>query len=151
MEIAQLKTSLEKQIHNLNNLFELGQKKQKGLINRDNEILVECMQGEELMLHNIYEEEKKRLNLIESIYKQYNIEETQPKTEILCEHLIGKVSDEEIEFLNSAKEVITKITSAIADQNYKNLYLIEQAKSFISQTLNILRSTNNRSMLDRKI
>lgn len=151
MEITNLKSSLEKQIYNLKSLFETTQKKQKALIGRNNELLVECMQSEEKFLFYINEEEKKRLTLMEEIYSSENIKEKQPRLEVLVEHLAGKLSKEDVEFIRSAKEVITKLSKSIADQNFKNLYLIEQAKSFISQTINILKSTNKRSMLDRKI
>ena len=151
MEITNLKSSLEKQIYNLKNLYETGQKKQKALIGRNNDLLVECMQDEEKFLFYINEEEKKRLTLMENIYNEENINEKQPKLEILIEHLKGKLSEEDVKFIESAKEIITKLSKSIADQNFKNLYLIEQARSFISQTINILKSTNKRSMLDRKI
>lgn len=151
MEIDLLKKSLEKQIQNLRNLYEITENKQKALIGRNNNLLSECLQNEEKLLFAINEEEKKRLSLIENIYAKMSIDEKQPKLDVLLKHLDGSLAKDDVKFIESAKEVIGKYSRAIADQNYKNLYLIEQAKSFISQTINILKSTNKKSMVDRKI
>ncbi len=151
MEIVKLNESLNKQIDNLKALFETASRKQKALIARNNEQLLDCISKEERILLNINEEEKNRLKIISDIYRESSLTPVNTKIASFIKAFESELSDVQIKKLTESELMIREVTASIGQLNFQNMYLIAQAKSFISQTIQILRSTASKSILDRKI
>lgn len=150
MKIQKLIAVLAKQEINLNNLLQIGIDKKEALVNNKSEVLNEVVASEEQTLLFIQIAEEKRLNLMQDLFSEYNIDNERYKIEILVENLKDKVEPKILQDITNYEQGIKKIIGDITRINQLNMVLIQQSRSLINDTIQAVINSSSKSILDRK-
>lgn len=150
MNLQKLIAVLAKQEINLNNLLQIGIDKKEALVNNKSEVLNEVVASEEQTLLFIQIAEEKRLNLMQDLFSEYNIDNERYKIEILVENLKDKVEPKILQDITNYEQGIKKIIGDITRINQLNMVLIQQSRSLINDTIQAVINSSSKSILDRK-
>lgn len=150
MSLQKLIEVLDNQEKNLNKLLSVATKKQKTLLDNNNEKLNEAITLEEKQLLKVQTTEEQRLNLMGKLFIDYSISNERYKLSILVAALRGKVSEVILNKIGSYEAVIKNIIEKISKVNTQNILLIEQSRQIINETIKAVVNSSNRSIVDRK-
>ncbi len=151
MNFENIKISLEKQYDSLVNLYNLAQKKQRLLIQYNQEKFDLLINEEEMIIAEIHQNEKERLNMISQLKKSLSLNiSTSNITEILNNNNI-EIDIETKKAIKSVTDKIKEISGSIKTQNEKNLYLISASSKFLKELITTVMSENNKNVLDRRM
>ena len=150
MNIQNLISVLSDQELNLKKLLEIINEKKECLVNNKYEQLNEVVASEEHSLLSIQQTEEKRLELMENIFKEFNIDNKRYKLEILVQELKDKIETELITQISDSEKRIKNSIKEINRINHLNLVLIQQSRNIINDTIKAVLKTSKRSILDRK-
>lgn len=150
MNLQKLITTLKRQEKNLNDLYKTMLEKQNALINNDGDSLNKFVVAEEKLLLNIQLTEESRLEIMEKLFKEYEIDNERFKLEYLIHGLQEKVSEKIIKGIAVIEKRIKSLITEVTRINGQNLLLIQQSRSLINETIQALINSNNRSIVDRK-
>jgi hypothetical protein len=144
----------EEQLANINELLDFSLGKQKAIINNQREELEKFTNLEEQALSRINRKEKERSNCIDIIFSnegKANLLSNGNNTEVILAELKSKLTEDKFKLFSDCRNEIKDKFNRIKEVNSQNLLLIEQANGIVKQTLNILLSTQDKPLLDRRI
>lgn len=150
MSLKKLIDVLDNQEKNLNKLLSVAAKKQKTLLDNNNEKLNEAITLEEKQLLKVQTTEEMRLSIMGKLFTEYSINNERYKLSILVEELSGKVSEVILNKIGSYEEVIKNIIEKISKVNTQNILLIDQSRQIINETIKAVVNSSNRAIVDRK-
>lgn len=150
MNIQKLLTVLEKQEKNIKKLLQIGADKKETLINSSYTKLNEIVAIEEQCLLSIQLTEEARLNIMQDLFLEFNIDNKRYKLEILLQNLKGKINEQFIRKISDLEIEIKKSIKEVTSINSLNMMLIQQSKNLVNETINAVVNSNSRSILDRK-
>jgi len=151
MEIKNILKILKDQYRNLNDLFKIAIEKQKALVKINNTLLDKCIKSEEKLLLNIQQTEKNRLDFIKEFIDSFNYDIENADLRDVMKSIKNNLSEEDLNLMTKYEEKIKGIIIALSKLNEQNLFLIQNSKQFITDTINSLLSKHKKSLLDVKV
>ena len=147
---SDLESILELQKHNLQKMMGVLKNHQTALIHNDLKQIEDSITSEEVLLQNIMKTETEKSTIIEQLDKQYSLHLVKPSlTNLLI--AVQRKEDFNYDSLQKLQFVIKKLTLEISRINLQNRVLIENAKSFIKNTISALVGQNKRQLLDKRL
>ena len=147
---SDLESILELQKHNLQKMLEVLKSHQTALVHNDLKLIEDSITSEEVLLQNIMKTETEKSTIIEQLDKQYSLHLVKPSlTNLLI--AVQRKEDFNYDSLQKLQFVIKKLTLEISRINLQNRVLIENAKSFIKNTISALVGQNKRQLLDKRL
>ena len=150
MDLNKLLGVLRTQEKNLKNLFKIGMEKQEILLKNDFEKLNEIVSREEQLLLSIQLTEENRLNIMQSLFELFQIDNERYKLEILVNNLKNRVDEQILQDIESFEKRIKTSIESVGRLNHLNMVLIQQSRSLISETVKAVINNSTKSILDRK-
>ncbi len=149
MKLERLTEILLKQKENLKAMLTAIKEKQTALVNRDNQALENSIKKEEKLLINIQSVEHERLLLMDD-FNSDKYQLTDNKISTLLNVFKEKIKQETYIKLQNLDASIKNYITEIIRVNKQNMLLIQQRRQFISDTINAVLSSTNKSLIDRK-
>ena len=147
---SDLESILELQKHNLQKMLGVLKSHQTALVHNDLKLIEDSITSEEVLLQNIMKTETEKSTIIEQLDKQYSLHLVKPSlTNLLI--AVQRKEDFNYDSLQKLQFVIKKLTLEISRINLQNRVLIENAKSFIKNTISALVGQNKRQLLDKRL
>lgn len=150
MKLEKLISVLAKQEKNLENLYRICIEKKETLVENNHEKLKVVISEEERALLSIQLSEEKRLQIMQNLFSEFNIDNERFKIQILVDSLKGKVSQNVINEISKSEERIKNYINEITRINHLNMVLIQHSRNLIHETIQTIISSSNHSILDRK-
>ena len=150
MNLQKLISVLTKQELNLKKLIEIISDKKECLVNNKYEKLNEVIAQEEHCLLSIQLTEESRLEVMQHLFSEFNIDNKRYKLEILVNKLSGIIGTEVLDQITESEKRIKNSIEEINRINHLNLVLIQQSRNLINDTIKAVINTSKRSILDRK-
>lgn len=150
MNLQKLMSVLTKQELNLKKLIEIISDKKECLVNNKYEKLNEVIAEEEHCLLSIQLTEESRLEIMQHLFSEFNIDNKRYKLEILVNKLNGIIGHEVLDQITESEKRIKNSIEEINRINHLNLVLIQQSRNLINDTIKAVINTSKRSILDRK-
>jgi hypothetical protein len=150
MELQKLISVLAKQELNLKKLIKIISDKKECLVNNKYEKLNEVISQEEHCLLSIQITEESRLEVMQHLFSEFNIDNKRYKLEILVNKLSGIIGTEVLDQITESEKRIKNSIEEINRINHLNLVLIQQSRNLINDTIKAVINTSKRSILDRK-
>jgi hypothetical protein len=150
MNLQKLISVLTKQELNLKKLIEIISDKKECLVNNKYEKLNEVIAQEEHCLLSIQLTEESRLEVMQHLFSEFNIDNKRYKLEILVNKLNGIIGPEVLDQITESEKRIKNSIEEINRINHLNLVLIQQSRNLINDTIKAVINTSKRSILDRK-
>lgn len=147
---SDLESILELQKHNLQKMLGVLKNHQTALVHNDLKLIEDSITSEEVLLQNIMKTETEKSTIIERLDKRYSLHLVKPSlTNLLI--AVQRKEDFNYDSLQKLQFVIKKLTLEISRINLQNRVLIENAKSFIKNTISALVGQNKRQLLDKRL
>ena len=147
---SDLESILELQKHNLQKMMGVLKNHQTALIHNDLKQIEDSITSEEVLLQNIMKAETEKNTIIERLDKQYSLHLIKPSlTNLLI--AIKRKEGFNYDSLQKLQFIIRKLTLEISRINLQNRVLIENAKTFIKNTISVLVGQNKRQLLDKRL
>ena len=150
MNLQKLISVLAKQELNLKKLITIISDKKECLVNNKYEKLNEVIAQEEHCLLSIQLTEESRLEVMQHLFSEFNIDNKRYKLEILVNKLNGIIGPEVLDQITESEKRIKNSIEEINRINHLNLVLIQQSRNLINDTIKAVINTSKRSILDRK-
>ena len=150
MNLQKLMSVLTKQELNLKKLIEIISDKKECLVNNKYEKLNEVISQEEHCLLSIQITEESRLEVMQHLFSEFNIDNKRYKLDILVNKLNGIIGHEVLDQITESEKRIKNSIEEINRINHLNLVLIQQSRNLINDTIKAVINTSKRSILDRK-
>ncbi len=150
MNLQKLLSVLIKQEKNLKDLLQIGLEKKETLVSNNHRKLNEVVTAEEKCLLSIQLTEEQRLNLMEQLFVEHNIDNERYKLEILVDRLKGKVDSKILSQITGSEKRIKNVIGEFTKVNHLNMVLTQQSRNLINETIQAIINSSNRSILDRK-
>jgi hypothetical protein len=150
MELQKLISVLAKQELNLKKLIKIISDKKECLVNNKYEKLNEVISQEEHCLLSIQITEESRLEVMQHLFSEFNIDNKRYKLDILVNKLNGIIGHEVLDQITESEKRIKNSIEEINRINHLNLVLIQQSRNLINDTIKAVINTSKRSILDRK-
>lgn len=150
MELKQLFGVLRTQEKNLKDLLKIGLEKQEILLKNDFNKLNDIVCQEEQLLLSIQLTEENRLNIMQSLFDFYKIDNERYKLEILVSGLKDKVDNKILKDVKDYENRIKSSVESVNRLNNLNMALIQQSSNLISETVKAVINTSTKTILDRK-
>jgi hypothetical protein len=150
MNLQKLISVLTKQELNLKKLIEIISDKKECLVNNKYEKLNEVIAQEEHCLLSIQLTEESRLEVMQHLFSEFNIDNKRYKLDILVNKLNGIIGHEVLDQITESEKRIKNSIEEINRINHLNLVLIQQSRNLINDTIKAVINTSKRSILDRK-
>ncbi len=151
MLVQQLIELLKKEEEILDSLFDTATLKQSALVSNNREALDECTHREEGLLPQFQSYERQRRLTMDKVKMENGISDNSKKLEVLVSNLSEIFDESVIEPIKVIHVRIKEKVINITKMNKQNLFLINQSRKFINDTINTLVSKNEKSILDRKV
>jgi hypothetical protein len=150
MNLQKLISVLTEQELNLKKLIEIISDKKECLVNNNYEKLNEIIAKEEHCLLSIQIMEESRLEIMQHLFTEFNIDNKRYKLEILVNGLNGIIDPKILDQISQSEKRIKNSIEEINRINHLNLVLIQQSRNLINDTIKAVINTSKRSILDRK-
>lgn len=150
MEMNDLIRSLREQYQFLEAFLNTIILQQRAIIENDMTGLEETIKTEGALMLHIEQREKQMVNIIGELSAKFAIDLPNKKLSDFVNAVKSK-NDIEIGSLEKIQNALKKKVMKIAKVNAQNKILIEQARSFIQDTISSLIRLNKNQILDRKI
>ena len=150
MKLQKLISVLAKQELNLKKLIKIISDKKECLVNNKYEKLNEVISQEEHCLLSIQITEESRLEVMQHLFSEFNIDNKRYKLEILVNKLNGIIGHEVLDQITESEKRIKNSIEEINRINHLNLVLIQQSRNLINDTIKAVINTSKKSILDRK-
>jgi hypothetical protein len=150
MNLQKLISVLAKQELNLKKLIKIISDKKECLVNNKYEKLNEVISQEEHCLLSIQITEESRLEVMQHLFSEFNIDNKRYKLDILVNKLNGIIGHEVLDQITESEKRIKNSIEEINRINHLNLVLIQQSRNLINDTIKAVINTSKRSILDRK-
>ncbi len=150
MDIKNLFAVLEQQVIDLNELLETSLIKQNAIISYDQNLLEEAILKEEKAVQKVQVSEKNRLKIISDFYQNSSIKNSTFKLKEFAETFKQLIPKKHYEFIYKYESVIKELAIQITVVNRQNLYLIENSRAFLKETIKAI-ANSNKAILDRRV
>lgn len=151
MKKKELLEIMDKLLSVLSNLREAAFKKQRALIENNYERIESSVKDEERIISELQSIHKTRVNMLDSISKEYSLNVNSNKFSDFLEAIYGRVDIKFYEELLKRNNELGVLLGNVNLLNLQNRYLTEQAMSFNHSLINELFTNKHRAILDRKV
>lgn len=151
MLVKQLIDILHKEEEMLDALLDSANKKQTALTSNNREMLDDCTHREESLLPQLQAYERQRSLAMDKIKMEHGITDNSKKLESLISNLEHLIDNSILEKIGTAHTRIKNKVQGITKMNEQNLFLINQSRRFINDTINTLINKNDKAILDKKV